>query len=276
MEAARARRGLSFEDALERGQLLIVAADHPARGVIRVGDDAYAMGDRRDFLSRIMQALAHPSVDGVLGTPDVIEDLLLLGELDDKIVVGSMNRGGLAGSAWELDDRFTAFDAAHIAAMGFEAGKMLVRIDPEDRGTAETLDRAAIAVTDLADRKLVAMVEPLPTDRSEGQVKVSTDPGDLIRAISVASALGSTSAYTWLKLPVVDDMEQVLAATTMPALLLGGDPGRDTEGLVSRWERALKIANVRGLLAGRSLLYPPDGDVTAALDRAASLLVRQL
>jgi len=36
-----------------------------------------------------------------------------------------MNRGGLQGAAFELDDRFTGYDAATIAAMGFDGGKML-------------------------------------------------------------------------------------------------------------------------------------------------------
>jgi hypothetical protein len=60
---------------------------------------------------------------GVRGTADIVEDLLLLGALDNKVIVGSMNRGGLAGTTFEMDDRFTGYDAAAIAAMGFDAGK---------------------------------------------------------------------------------------------------------------------------------------------------------
>ena len=63
-------------------------------------------------------ALSRPGVDGVLGTADIIEDLLLLGALDDKVVIGSMNRGGLAGTVFEIDDRFTGYDAAAIARDG--------------------------------------------------------------------------------------------------------------------------------------------------------------
>ncbi len=66
------------------------------------------------------------------GSADVLEDLLLLGALDGKIVIGSMNRGGLADTAFEIDDRFTGYDAAAIARMGFNGGKMLMRIDPDD------------------------------------------------------------------------------------------------------------------------------------------------
>jgi hypothetical protein len=49
------------------------------------------------------------------------------------VIIGSMNRGGLAGSAFEMDDRFTAYDAESIAAMGYEGGKMLLRIDADDQ-----------------------------------------------------------------------------------------------------------------------------------------------
>ena len=54
------------------------------------------MGDRYDMLDRLVTALAVPSVNGLVGSPDVVEDLLLLGVLDDEIVFGSMNRGGCA------------------------------------------------------------------------------------------------------------------------------------------------------------------------------------
>ena len=110
-----------------------------------------AMADRRSLLARLAEALSHPDVDGVLGTPDVVEELLLLGALEDKVVIGSMNRGGLDGATWTMDDRFTGYDAATIAECGLEGGKMLLRIDDSDDGTAETLEGCAKAVSELAD-----------------------------------------------------------------------------------------------------------------------------
>src|SRR4029450_1256752 len=95
----------------DHGRLMMIAADHPARGALRAGDRTLAMADRIDLLDRLCLALSRPGVNGVLGTPDVLEDLLLLGALDNKVVVGSMNRGGLAGTVFEIDDRFTACDA---------------------------------------------------------------------------------------------------------------------------------------------------------------------
>src|SRR2546430_6153253 len=155
--AARARRALV--PPADRG-LMLVAAAHPARGALGVRGRPTAMASRVDLLDRLRVALSRPGVDGVLGTPDVLEDLLLLGALDGKVVVGSMNRGGLAGTTFELDDRFTAYDAAAIATAGFEGGKMLTRIDPDDPATVATLAACAHAVTALAGHGLMAMIEP--------------------------------------------------------------------------------------------------------------------
>ena len=63
-----------------------------------------------------------------------------MGALEGKVVIGSMNRGGLAGAAFELDDRFTGYDADAIAAAGFDGGKMLTRIDLADPATVDTLE----------------------------------------------------------------------------------------------------------------------------------------
>ncbi len=266
--AARKRRPL----LAERGTLFFVAADHPARGALKVGEDPRAMANREDLLRRLVTALERPGVDGLLGSPDIIEDLALLSALDEKVVVGSMNRGGLAGAVFELDDRFTGYTAEAIAATGLEGGKMLLRIADDDPGTLPTLSACAEAVNALAERGLVAMIEPFAARREDGRVKVILDPDPTIRAIVISSALGATSAYTWLKLPVIDEMERVMTATTLPTLLLGGDPGADAEKTFEGWRRAMAIPQVRGLVAGRALLYPSDDDVAAAVDAAAAIV----
>jgi hypothetical protein len=254
------------------GRLVLVAADHPARGALRAGADRLAMADRADLLERLCMALARPGVGGVLGTADVLEDLMLLGALDGKVVIGSMNRGGLAGTVFEIDDRFTGYDAAAIARMRFDGGKMLLRIDPEDPATALTMHACAQAVTSLAGHHLMAMVEPFISHRVDGRVRNDLSTEAMIRALAVASGLGATSAYTWLKVPVVANMEQVMAASTLPALLLGGEVHDDPEVAFAGWRKALQLPNVKGIVAGRSLLYPADDDVATAVDTAVGLL----
>ncbi|MFI6985591.1 aldolase [Embleya sp. NPDC050154] len=256
-----------------RGTLFLVAADHPGRGSLGVGADPLAMADRRDLLGRLVDALEHPDVDGVLGTPDVIEELLLLGALEDKVVIGSMNRGGLAGASWEIDDRFTGYDADAIRRHRLDGGKMLLRIVDQDAGTVPTLEGCARAVSELAEHGIRAMVEPLPYRRdASGRLILDRGTAANIRAVTVASALGTTSAYTWLKLPATEEPDKVAGATTLPTVVLGGVPSADPQADLSSWGRALAQPAVRGLVVGRALLYPPDGDVRGAVDAAARVL----
>jgi Cgl0159-like len=242
---AAARRARPASVFNEYGRLMMIAADHPARGALRAGERALAMADRTELLDRLCLALSHPGVNGVLGTPDILEDLLLLGALEHKVVVGSMNRGGLAGTVFEIDDRFTAYDAASLAAAGFEGGKMLLRIDPDDPSTVATVEACGRAVSDLAARRLLAMVEPFISHRVDGRVRIDLGAEATIR---------------------------VRAATTLPALLRGGEVSAPQDAAFESWRKALKLPTVQGLVIGRSLLYPPDDDVAAAVDTAVGLL----
>ncbi|MGH9066170.1 MAG: Cgl0159 family (beta/alpha)8-fold protein [Acidimicrobiales bacterium] len=268
--AARTRRPLVGET----GRLVVIAADHSARGILGAGPDPLAMADRGELLDRLMVALARPGVDGLLATADIVDDLLVLGALDEKVVIGSMNRGGLAGSAFELDDRLTGYDPAGVQSAGLDGGKMLFRIDPDDPATVATMEACAGAVNALASRGLMAVVEPFCSRRVDGRVSNDLSPDAMIRAIAVASGLGATSARTWLKVPVVPDMARVMRASTLPALLLGGDVPDDPGAGFGAWTEVLDLPTVCGVAVGRSLLYPPDGNVAGAVDRIVDLVER--
>ncbi|OKK07773.1 deoxyribose-phosphate aldolase [Streptomyces sp. CB03234] len=272
--AARRRRRTLLGDS---GRLMIVAADHPARGALAVGDRPFAMANRLDLLERLCLALSRPGVDGVLATADILDDLLLLGALEDKVVMGSMNRGGLAGAAFELDDRFTGHRPEDLVRLGFDAGKLLLRIDHTDPGSLTTLTAAARTIDAMAERRLPVFVEPFLSrrDPADGRVRNDLSPDAVTTSLAIASGLAGTSAYTWLKVPVTDDpdeMARVMEATTLPAVLLGGDVGSDQDTAYEKWRGALRLPTVQGLVVGRSLLYPADGDVAAAVDTAVGLL----
>ncbi|MFJ3672725.1 aldolase [Streptomyces sp. NPDC090106] len=271
IEAAADRRVKAASLLGEHGKAMIIAADHPARGANGVGGDPNAMADRSELLDRLCVALERPGVTGVLGTADILEDLLLLGVLDGKSVFGSMNRAGLAGSVFEIDDRFTGYDAETIAAMGFDGGKTLTRIALDDPATPAALVETAKAVNELNDRRLIAMIEPFLSVWENGRIRNDLTPDAVIKSVTIASALGRRTAYTWLKLPVVPEMERVLASSTLPALLLGGEV-KDAEAAFASWGRALRQPTAQGLVVGRSLLYPAGGDVAGAVDKAVSLL----
>ncbi|WP_405975800.1 aldolase [Streptomyces sp. NBC_00988] len=269
--AAAARRVRATSPLGAHGKAMIVAADHPARGANGVGANPTAMADRFELLDRLCTALERPGVTGVLATADILEDLLLLGVLDGKSVFGSMNRAGLAGSVFEIDDRFTGYDAQTIAAMGFDGGKMLTRIALDDPATPSALENTAHAVNELNNHQLIAMIEPFMSEWHDGRIRNDLSTDAVVKSVTIASGLGRRTAYTWLKLPVVDGMERVLASSTLPALLLGGEV-RDPDAAFASWGKALKLPTAQGLMVGRSLLYPSDGDVAGAVDRAVSLL----
>ncbi len=254
------------------GRLMLVACDHPARGALSVRGRADAMADRNDLLARLQTALSRPGVDGLLATADIVEDLLLLGALEDKVVITSMNRGGLAGSAFEMDDRMTAYDVRATVEGGFNGAKMLARIDLDDPATVATLESCGRAITELGRAGLVSVLEPFISARTGGRAVNDLSPDAVIRSIHIAQGLGSSSARTWLKLPVVEEMERVMCATTLPTLLLGGDPSGHPDETYAVWAKALALAPVRGLVVGRALLYPVDDDVARAVDTAVSLV----
>ncbi len=269
--ARRSRRPLVGDS----GRLMIVAADHPARGALGVGDRRLAMANRAELLERLCIALSRPGVDGVLATADILEDLLLLGALEDKVVMGSMNRGGLAGAAFEMDDRFTGHRAEDIARLNFDAGKLLLRIDYDDPGSLATLESTARAIDAMAERRLPVFVEPFISRRVEGTVRNDLSAEAVTRSMAITSGLGGTSAYTWLKLPVTrdpDDMAAAMETSTLPVVLLGGEVGKDQEGAFERWRKALRLPTVQGLVVGRSLLYPAEGSVETAVDTAVGML----
>ncbi|HET6711390.1 Cgl0159 family (beta/alpha)8-fold protein [Amycolatopsis sp.] len=218
--ATRRRRPRLLSD---QGTLFLVTADQGA------------VEDRRELLERLLVALANPAVDGVLGTPDVVEELLLLDALHDKVVFGSMNR----------EDGFTGYDAGTLVDCGLDGGKMLLRLP----GTASARQACADAVTELAAYGLVAMIE------------LAEDPESLAWAVTVASALGTTSAHTWLKLPSPGSAA-VLGATTLP-VVLGGPPAADP----ASW--MLWHGVVRGLVMDPTQL---GGSVGPAVEAAAKAL----
>ena len=265
----RKRRELVGPD----GNLLIVAVDHTARGMLFAGSDPLAVADRYTLLDRVMRALATPGVDGVMASADILEELAWLGALENVVAIGTMNRGGIFGARWELDDRLTAYDADHIAEYGLDGGKTLLRIEDTDPGVARTLEMVAAISTELADRKLMNMIEPLPYLIDEnGRARLDSSTEKLIKVVAIASGLGSSSAYTWLKLPASPEMDKVAATTTMPILMLGGDPGANAAQTFAGWQAAMSEPNVRGLVAGRALVYPEDGDVEAAVSAAARIV----
>ncbi len=281
--AARQRRQQLAVD----GRLVVVAADHPARRVTNVGQNPTAMGDRASYLGRIARTLMGEGVDGVMATPDIIEELLLIdyllkekghaGLLDDKLVIGSMNRSGLAGVEFEMDDRLTAMTVEHLKELGCDGGKLLLRIDPgkQSRYSIATMAYCAQAVSDCRKAGLPTFVEPLPVEETANGYKVVMTPDALIQTIGVATSLGGSSRDMWIKVPYVPEYHRVVKATTLPILMLGGASKENPLSTIGEFEQGMgEGANVRGVMVGRNVLYCGNDDPLAVVEAIAMIVHR--
>jgi hypothetical protein len=267
---ARQRRPLLTPD----GKFCLLAADHPGRGVTRLADDPFGMADRHEYLGRVLRVLVASDFDGFMGTPDMIEDLLILEHLlkekgrssflDGKVLVGCMQRGGIVGVRGEIDDRFGSYTASSLQRFNLDGGKMMFRFVPDDERTLWTIDYCAKAINELVQRDLVPFVEPLRMDWENGAWVMKHTADELVKLVGVISALGETSSRTWMKLPYCQDFQRVAMATTLPILMLGGDTQGNPEPIYRTFSAGMASrSNVRGVMVGRNVLYPGDDDPAA-------------
>ncbi len=237
----------------------------------------YWIGGR--LLVKTFTALMLDEVDGILLTADILDELLILAnvledELDmplkeylgSKIIIGSINRGGLNGSIFELDDRVTAFRPSDIAKLGLDGAKLLLRIDLSDERTLNTLTYAYEASRECSDLGLPLFIEVFPVRKASNGYSTIDDPYELAAAVNVASGLGYSTFRRFLKLPFTHDFEIVARSTTLPIMLLGGGSG-DSGGVFIKNVREALMAgnNVVGVVAGRNILFPRDSDTETVI-----------
>lgn len=272
------------------GKLCILAADHPARSVTRVGNQPAGMGHRLDYLGRIVRVLAASNIDGLMATSDIIDEVALInhlvkkrggkGFLDDKVLLGSMNRTGLSGAEHEMMDRTSSYmTGKRIKEMNLDGAKLLWRWVPtgekNDRYALETMERCAKAVEECAELNLPIFVEPLPMLKTETGYKMDLRADNIIKACGVGSALGYYTGHTWLKIPYCEDFARVAKSTSCPILLLGGESTGRPSGTIEDFVRGMGAGpNVRGALVGRNVLFCGEDD-PAAIAEAINLVVHQ-
>lgn len=262
------------------GKLNILAADHPARRVTTVAGNPLGMADRHDYLARIVRVLMSSAVDGVMATMDIIEDLLILDDLighpsflKDKLLIASLNRGGLAASTWEMNDPMTGASAETCAAWKLDGAKILMRVCDDEADSLRTMVASASAINETNALRIPMFLEPLPVVKTEKGFKVVKTAEALAKIVGVASALGDSSRYLWLKLPYCESYELVARATTLPILLLGGESVGDPSAFLREVAAGMAAgANVRGALVGRNVLYPGDDDPLAVAEAVGAII----
>ncbi len=272
-----------------KNNIVIIAADHPARRVTNVGSNTLAMGDRQQYLGRIIRVLMLDEIDGVMTTPDIMDDLFILNYLfkqnegksflDNKILIGCTNRGGLSGSTYEMDDSVTAYSIDDIRNLGLDGAKMMFRLDLETnmaRYSQKTLETCSKMIRQCNKYNIPVFIEPLPVERqSDGSYKVKMNSEDLIKTIGIATALGGRSSNMWLKVPYVEDYEYVVRSTSNPILMLGGASTGNPTDILENFEKGLGAgSNILGCLVGRNLLFPGHDD-PRAVGLAVSRIIQE-
>lgn len=262
------------QNIAKNGKLIILAADHPGRRVTSLRNDPIGMGDRYEYLGRVLRVITDDQFDGVMGTTDMIEDIIIVDYLykretgksflDNKVIVGCMNRGGHAGSVYEMEDLFTSYTAQSLNKMNLDGGKLMYRLEPSDHGSIITIAECAKAITELSRLGLYSFIEPVSVEGKEKQYAFKTDVETLVKDAGAAAALGETSLYTWLKLSYTENFERVARSTTLPILLLGGAAKKSPVETLRSFEKGMKAApNVRGAMVGRNVTFVQDDDPLA-------------
>jgi DhnA family fructose-bisphosphate aldolase class Ia len=236
---------------------LILAADHRARAVLTTENwDA--------FFGSVAKAL--PYCDGILATAQPLAALAEAGHITPRHrTYLSINRTGLAGSVFELDDRLVA-SVARAADDGWTGVKHMTRIDLADPVTAPALELLGQVLEEARRAGLEVLVEPLLW--RDG--RVSRDPDDVVLAAVIAHDIGAPV----IKVPVPTApsaaerrraVGRIVASVGVPVLFLGGPRGDGGRDRVLEAVRDVMRGGGSGMVIGRAIYQDPDPAETAGL-----------
>jgi DhnA family fructose-bisphosphate aldolase class Ia len=235
------------------GRSVVLAADHRARGIVTV--ERYA-----DYVEALEAAV--PACDAVMASAQPLADLVKRGQvLARHSTLLSINRTGLAGTAFELDDRVVT-SVERASALGYSGIKLMTRIDRTDAGGAAQLEMLGRVLDECHRRSMEALIEPLTW--TDGAMDRTVD--GIIWSAVVAHDLGAPV----LKVPVPDvtpgaarsaAVARIVAAVGVPVLFLGGPKKPDRDVILDE-VRDVIAGGGQGMAIGRAVYQDPDpGDM---------------
>ena len=194
---------------------MIIAVDHPARRILRVGDRPYAMANRRLLLENTIRALRRPGVDGLLASPDVLEDLLLLGRTGQQGSVRIDEPGRPDRLDLGVGRPFHRPRCPRpLPVWDSTAERCFFGLTTRTPAPSKRSKAARGPSADLAERGLIALIEPLPAFRDDQ----GTGPDIRRHRPSGRGGRGRLGAGTHLRLHVAQAAGPVRS---------GEDDGRD-------------------------------------------------
>lgn len=247
-------------------KLVFAAADHNARMINEYKGNPIGLGNRRQYLSRLIRMLESDQVDGIEAAPDIIEELLFANYLlrqdgkkeilKGKMLVGTVNRGGLKNTVWEMDDMRTCFTVERIAALRMDGVKFMIRINPSDERSGKTVLYGAETVNQACSYGLPVFIEALFVDTENGALKMKLDSESLCKVVGVVGALGCTSAAKWIEVPLNDEYQVPVGATACPVLVVPDEREEDDLAVIREYTEQIGVSyQVRGILLGRNVMF---------------------
>ena len=230
------------------GRAVVLAADHRARGIVTI--ERYA-----DYLAALRAAL--PGCDALMASAQPLADLARDGVVSGQATLLSLNRTGLAGTAFELDDRLVASVERAVADV-YTGVKVMTRVDRTDAGGAIQLEMLGRVLDETRRANLACLVEPLTW--TNGAVDRSVD--GIIWAAVIAHDMGAAL----LKVPVpevspgterVEAVHRVVESVGVPVLFLGGPRVSDRDTVLAEVSDVI-AGGAAGMAIGRAVYQDPD------------------
>jgi DhnA family fructose-bisphosphate aldolase class Ia len=230
------------------GRAVVLAADHRARGIVTI--ERYA-----DYVAALRAAL--PACDAVMASAQPLADLARDGVAPEQATLLSLNRTGLAGTAFELDDRLVATVAGAVAR-GYTGVKVMTRVDPSDRSGAGQLEMLGAVIEQAHAAQLSCLVEPLTW--THGAMDRGVD--SIVWSAVVAHDMGAPL----LKVPVpdaargnerIEAVQRIVESVGVPVLFLGGPRVSDRETVLVEVSDVMAGGGA-GMAIGRAVYQDPD------------------
>ncbi len=216
-----------------------------------------------DYLNALRAALPH--CDGILATAEPLRRLAGEGAVAARQrTYLSVNRTGLAGSVFELDDRLVA-SISRAAVEGWTGVKLMTRVAMDDRRGAEAIELLGTVLEQAGEAGLDVMVEAVVWRGG----RMSRLIADIVLAAVIAHDLGAPL----LKVPVPEAptgderagaVARVVESVGVPVLFLGGPHRPDGRDEVLEEATDVMAGGGGGLAVGRAILNDEDPGSTAA------------
>ena len=261
-------------------RLIFAAADHNARMINEYKGNPIGLSNRREYLTRLVRMLQSDEIDGIEATPDIIEDLMILSRLrreagekeflKGKMLVGTVNRGGLKNTVWEMDDMPSCYTVERLAKLGMDAVKFMIRINPMDARARHTVRYCAETINEAEKYGLPIFIEALYVETTEnGGFAMKTDSESLCKVVGVTGALGCRGVAKWIEIPLNNEYQVPVSATTCPVLVVPDEVESEPLAVVTEYTKEIGLHdNIRGILLGRNIMFN-DADPLPIADAVA-------